>query len=145
MGITADFTAGLAQVLEDATVGAWRPTGQYTSAETAIIPGQVPSKPDRLITLTVYGYVDDPTEPESTLLLQLRTRGDRDIRTSENTQDAAFDVLQNLPRREVGGVIVAACFARGSRNAYLGVDENGRHSHSSNYEFRIHLPTTFRR
>lgn len=142
MGVTADFTAGLGQVLEDAAVGAWKPTGNYLAGETAIVPGQVPAKPEKLITLTVYGYVDDPTEPESTLLLQLRTRGDRDIRTSENTQDAAFDVLQNLPRQVVGGVIVAGAWRRSA--GYLGVDEGGRHQHSSNYEFRLHRPSTHR-
>lgn len=143
MGVTADFTAGLGQLLEDAGVGAWRPDGTaYSAGETAIIPGLVPASPDRLITPTVYGYEDDPTQAETVLLMQFRTRGDRDIRTSENTQDAMFDVLQNLPRREVGGVIVAGCWRRSG--GYLGVDENGRHQHSSNYEFRLSRPSPHR-
>lgn len=142
MAFTADFTAALAQLLEDEGVGAWKPTGAYTSAETAIVPGLVPAQPDRLITLTVYGYLDDPTQAESTLLLQVRTRGTKDIRTSENTQDAVFDVLQNLPRRELGGVTVAGCWRRSA--GYLGVDDNQRHSHSSNYEFRLHRPSPHR-
>lgn len=142
MGFTADFTAGLAQVLHDAGAGTWKPTEKYTALETAIIPGLVPANPDRLITLTVYGFIDDPTQAESTLLLQVRTRGTRDIRSSENVQDAVFDVLQNLPRRTVGGVIVAGCWRRSA--GYLGVDDNQRHAHSSNYEFRLHRPSPHR-
>lgn len=143
MGATAEFTAGVAQLLEDAGIGAWRPDAtSYQPGETAIVAGLVPAQPDRLITITLYLPSDDPTQAEGSQMVQLRTRGDRDIRTSENLQDATFDVLQNLPRTVIGGSTVAGCWRRSG--AYLGADGNGRHSHTSNYEFRLHRPSPHR-
>lgn len=143
MAFTADFIAGLAQLLEDAGAGAWKPEGTvYTPGETAIVPGAVPSQPDRLITLTPYLPVDDPTQAETSLFVQVRTRGTRDLRTSSDLQDTVFNLLQNLPRTQIGGVTVASCWRRSG--GYLGTDTNGRHSDSSNYEFRLHRPSTHR-
>lgn len=143
MGFTADLTAGLAQFAADNGIGAWRPTGVYEVSETAIIPAQVPAQPDRLVAITLYLPIDDETQPETVQMVQFRTRGPRgDVRFSENLQDAIFDVFHNLPRSEIGGVTVAGCWRRSG--SYLGVDDNGRHEHSSNYEFRQHRPSPHR-
>lgn len=143
MGFTSNFTAGLAQFAADSGVGTWRPTGVYEPGEVAIIPAQVPAQPDRLIVITLYLPIDDVTQPVTDQMVQFRTRGARgDVRSSEDLQDALFDAFHNLPRRDVGGVTVAGCWRRSG--SYLGVDDNGRHEHTSNYEFRLHRPSPHR-
>lgn len=139
MAFTSGFLAGVAQLLEDGAVAAFQPTGTYPAGTLGIYLGAQPATPDRMVTLTTYSWTDDPTQAESTVRVQLMTRGTRDIRISEDVQDAAFDVLQNLPRQEVGGVVVEGCWRRST--GYLGVDENGRHLHSSNYDFALHRPS----
>jgi hypothetical protein len=142
VGSTSALTAGVAELLAANGVGVWRPTGMYAAGELGIFDSIVPASPDRIITLTVYGADDDPTQADSTARMQLRTRGDRDPRTSADLQDAAFDVLHNLPRQQIGGITVAGCWRRSA--SYLGADGNGRHSHTSNYEIRLHRPAPHR-
>jgi len=143
VGATVDFLTGLAVFLDSQAVGKYRADGAYQPADTAWVFGGVPDKPDRVIVAAKYGQDDDPTQAESTYRVQLRTRGPRgDMRASEDLQDALFDALHNLPRQTIGGITVAGCWRRSY--AYLGVDGNGRHSHTSNYEFPLHRPTPHR-
>lgn len=142
MGFTAGFVADLGRYLQANELGAWSDTGQFTPGKTGITDSIVPPGPDRLIVLTPYMPDDDPTQAETTLWVQLRTRGTKDVRTSSDAQDAAFDLLHNMPRTDLGEVTVAGCWRRSG--AYLGADGNGRHSHTSNYEFRLHRPSPHR-
>ena len=143
MGATVDFLTGLAVFLDSRGVGKYRPTGVYVANETGWVFGGVPGSPDAVIVATKYGQDDDPTQAESTYRVQLRTRGPRgDLRTSEDLQDTLFDVLHNLPRQTIGGITVRGAWRRSI--AYLGVDGNGRHSHTGNYEFPLHRPTAHR-
>lgn len=138
MAFTSTFLAGVAQLLADGNVAVYKPTGSYGPDELGIYLGAQPASPDRAVVLTTYSWTDDPTQAESSVRVQLLTRGTRDIRTSEDVQDAAFDVLQNLPRQVIGGATVEGCWRRST--GYLGLDENGRHLHSSNYDLFLHRP-----
>lgn len=139
MGFTSQFLAGVAQLSADSGVGIYRPTGSYAADELAIVFGSIPANPDRLIAITDYIDSDDPTQSDSVIRVQFRTRGTTDIRTSKDVQDDLFDVFQNLPRQVVGGVTVTGCWRRST--AYMGADSNGRHEHTGNYDFRLHRPT----
>lgn len=139
MAFTSDFLAGVAQLLADGGVATFQPTGKYDPGSVGIYLGAQPANPDRIVVLTAYAATDDPTQTDSTVRVQVFTRGDKDVRTSQGLQDAAFDVLQNLPRQEVGGTTVVGCWRRSS--GYLGMDEVGRHLHSSNYDFALNRPS----
>jgi hypothetical protein len=64
MGVTNTITAGLAQLLADLGLGAWNPSGVYTSGQTGIYLDAVPEDKDRLITLTAYP-VAEPVSSDS--------------------------------------------------------------------------------
>lgn len=143
MGFTAGFVAALAQDLEDAGIGVWRPDAtSYGPGETAIFDSLVPASPDRLITLTLYLPDDDATQAEGSYWVQARTRGGRDVRVSSDLQDAVFDRWHNAPRRTLGDYQLAGSWRRSG--GYIGADGNGRHAHTGNYEFRLHRPSPHR-
>lgn len=142
MGFTSDLLAGVAQKLEDAGVGVYHPSGVYLSTDVGIVFDVVPANPEQVVVLTAYSDDDDPTQDESAVGVQVRTRGTQDPRTSQDMQDAAFDVLHNLPRQQIGGTTVSSCLRRST--AYLGVDGNGRHERVSNYRITLHRPSPHR-
>jgi hypothetical protein len=143
VSFTSDLLDGIAQRLEDADIGTFNPTGAgYTTGQVGIVFDVVPAAPDKVLVLTVYGATDDPTLSDSELSLQVRVRGTRDPRTAYDLDDAAFDVLQNLPRTALGGTTVEAAWRTSA--AYMGVDSNGRHERVSNYRLRIHRPAPHR-
>ncbi len=133
MGFTTDLLAGLAQVLENAGVGAWRPDGTaHTAAETPIVIASVPTAPDRVVVLTSYHVEADAVGNEDVIGVQARTRGTSDPRVVEDLDDAVFSAWQGLHSRTLtGGVRVT--LVDFNSGAYLGVDSNGRHERSANY------------
>jgi hypothetical protein len=142
MGFTGDLMGGLAALLAARGVGTYNPSGAYTAAQTGIVHDVVPSSPDRVIVLTPYSPTDDPTLSDSVVRVQVRVRGTRDPRTAYDLDDAAFQVLHNLPRQTIGGAVVTGGWRRSG--AYIGPDSNGRHERTSNYEFQVHRPTEHR-
>jgi hypothetical protein len=139
---TTTFMDGLAQYIENRDVGVFHSSGVYTAAQVGIVFDAVPASPDRVIVLTEYAAVDDPTEPDTELSVQARVRGTRDPRTAQELNDAVFEALQNLPRSLLGGTTVAGIWRTSS--AYLGVDASGRHERVSNFAIRLHRPTPHR-
>lgn len=139
MAATADFLDGLAAYLATGTGFTYRPTGKYNPSEVGIVFDTVPAQPTRLLVLTAYGDDDDPTQTDSSLLVQARSRGTTDPRTALDDQDVVFGKLQNLPRQTIGGLVVAGCWRRST--AYLGVDGSSRHERVSNWQFNLSRPT----
>lgn len=133
---------GVASLLASRTDWTYNRTGAYTAAQTGIFHAVVPASPDRVVVLTPYSPVDDPTQASSDLQVQVRVRGTRDPRVAETLNDTAFNVLQNLPRSVLNGVTVAGAWR--TSGGYLGPDSNGRHEYSSNYRLRAHRPTEHR-
>lgn len=143
MGVTTALTAGLAQLIADGTGWKWRPDGPaYATEEIGIAVATMPASPDRMVVLTVYSALDDPSQADSVRRLQIRTRGTRDPRVATDMQDTVFGLLQNLPRQQIGDLTVAGCWRRSA--AYLGVDGNGRHDEVSNWDLQYAHPTLHR-
>ena len=129
-----------------ATIGAtWNTTGAYSASQTGIVLGTIPESPDRVIALTAYGVGDDVALSDSVLGLQVLTRwAGRDPRPVYNLDAAIFALLQNSRHLILStGVHVVLC-ARNSGPAPLGQDSNGRWSLSSNYNSKLHRPSTHR-
>ena len=146
MSFTTVLLDGLAQYLENADVGTFHSSGVAYSTSPTARPGifidGVPATPDRVIVLTVYGEVDDPTQATTEVQVQARVRGTKDPRTAYETADAIFEAFQNLPRSAIGGTTVAGIFRISS--AYIGIDTNGRHERASNFRILVHRPTLYR-
>lgn len=146
-GWTTNLVGGLAQLLEDAGVGVYRPTGAYADGETGIYDRYIPPT-GRCITLSAY-----PTTPGTPGLadvsvgVQVRVRGDGDPVSCDDLADAVFEVLDGAgqrdggPQLDLGGVKVVQIW----RQSYtpLGPDANGQWERSENFYVDAMRPTTF--
>lgn len=139
--VETDLVRGVAQLLHDEGKGTYRPAGGYQPAETAIVFGELPSTPDRVIAISVYGADDEGQVPLSRLRLQFLCRG-----VPNNTLDAGevaggvFTVMQGLEHLQCGTAHINLS-QRVSRIT-LGADENQRQLRSDNYALDVDMPAT---
>lgn len=138
------FVDTFGEVYAGEGVGTWRPNGAYQPTDaTPIFLGDVPGSPHRLIALTAYTVDDDPSLSDSTLGVQVRTRGNvgspRDV---DELDDAVFDALHGARGLSHGNTRVVQILRRSG--APIGRDGNRRFERSSNYYATAHRPTPHR-
>ncbi|MEU9141709.1 minor capsid protein [Streptomyces sp. NPDC048404] len=137
-----DLVDGLARLLDEQDVATYRPTGIYTSGETAITDTVMPDSPDRAIVLTAYDSADDPALTDCTVFLQVRTRAGPDPRTVAALDEDVFTVLHGLTDQRFGTAAVR--LIRRENTAPMGADAVGRHERTSNYTIRAQRPPSDR-
>ncbi|MBZ6258128.1 minor capsid protein [Streptomyces olivaceus] len=133
----ADLTDGIARYLDGLDLLTYDPTG--VTGDTFV--GTMPAKPDRAVSLTLYGpSTTEARDDADTARLQVRVRGDNDPRTSERRCLALRDALHGLAGVELpdGTWLVLATAPRPSP---LGPDANGRHEHVTNAAIDYAAPT----
>lgn len=139
-GWTSRLIAGLAQHLDDAGVGVYRPTGAYQASETAILDRAIPTSPDRIITLAAYPVGSSaPGLADHQTAVQIRVRGLQDPRDCDDLADAIFERLDGAEHLTLGDVKVVQMW----RQSYtsLGQDQLGRWERSENYYLDAMRPT----
>ena len=143
-GFTTDLLTGLAVALQNAGIGTWRTSGEYTVLETGIVLGNVPQTPDRIVTLTTYGVSDSPNLSDSIIGVQVRCRwGGSDPRPVDDLSDSIFNLLHaKTALLLTTGVMVVQCLRQSAST--LGQDANARWSNVSNYYCSVHRPSTNR-
>ncbi|MGW4467470.1 minor capsid protein [Micromonospora sp. NPDC004704] len=143
-GWSSRLLTGLAERLDAAGVGVWRPDGTpYAADEIAIVLRDVPTQPDRVITLTTYPLAGDLQGMADHLTgVQIRVRGTEDTRVCDDLADDVFTELDSAARFEVGGIPVKQMW----RQSYtsLGKDTNRRWERSENYYVEAMRPTQHR-
>jgi hypothetical protein len=137
-----DLVDGLARLLDEQDVATYRPTGIYTSGETAITDTVMPDSPDRAIVLTAYDSADDPALTDCTVALQVRTRASTDPRTVATLDEDVFTALHGLTDQQFGTAAVR--LIRRENTAPMGADAVGRHERTSNYTIRAQRPPSDR-
>lgn len=137
MAYTSDLLAGLAQLLDGAGLGTYRPTGVYTAEETGITVAVVPDAPDRLICLTPYP-VEDTGLTDVITGVQIRMRAGRNPTDVSDLADSVRDLFHNRRGFTAGAVLVTAMWRESQ--ALLGQDEHGRIELASNYYARSTRP-----
>lgn len=137
-----DMVDGLAALLDEQDVGTYRPTGIYTSGETAITDTVMPDSPDRAIVLTAYDSADSPELTDCTVFLQARTRASADPRDAAALDEDVFRVLHGLRDRVFGTAAVR--LIKRENTAPMGADAVGRHERTSNYTIRAQRPPSDR-
>lgn len=135
------FLAGVADLISDAGIGVWNPTGAYTTGQVGISIMKVPQSPDDLIVLTPY-RVQDSLLNDSIEGLQIRTRGDQNPLTVLERDAALFNLFEGMHDVVIGGVPVALIWRQSQLPGPQ--DQNDRWECSSNYYCRITDPTTYR-
>lgn len=145
MSWTGDLLTGLAAYLAAGSVGTWQPSGAYpTDADAPIFIGDMPATPHRLIVLTAYPVSDDPSLSDSTVGVQVRTRGAKGSQSSvDDLDDAVFDRLHGIHGLDLSTGLHIAQMHRQS-GAPMGIDGNRRHGRVSNFYALVHRPSPHR-
>ncbi len=142
-GFSRDLLTGLAGLLHAAGVGTWKESGAYSTDQTAIVLGEIPEVPQKIIALATYPIADHPTLSDSTAAVQVLTRAGVDPREVDDLDDAIFDLLHNASQLRLStGVRIVQCLR--NSGAPLGHDENGRWMRSSNYYLKVHRASQHR-
>lgn len=139
-GWTSRLIGGLAQHLDDAGVGVYRPTGAYAAGEVGIFDRRIATEPDRIITLAMYPVGTSlPGLADHQTAVQIRVRGTTDPRDCDDLADAVFDLLDGAEHLTLGGVHVVQMW----RQSYtsLGEDQLKRWERSENYYLDTMRPT----
>lgn len=139
MTLTA-FATGVAQLIDGAGIGVWN--RDYTSDQALIVLQDVPTTPDRIISLTAYTVLDDLELNDSMIALQVRTRGDTKPSTVMDTDDAIFALLHGLHDATIGGVPLAIMRRVSALSGPK--DANQRWERASNYYASVNWPTAHR-
>lgn len=141
-GWTSRLLGGLAQHLEDAGIGTWRPDGSaYADGETAIVIRGIPPQPDRLITITAYPVAGDLVGmADHQTGVQVRIRTGADPRDCDDLADQIFELLDGGSGLSWGGIPVISV----ERTSYtsLGQDGSRRWERSENYLIMAMRPTS---
>lgn len=136
-----DLLTGLAQHLNDAGVGVYKPAGGYLASDTAIVFGELPTAPDRVIALSLYGFTDAITQNLSSPRVQVMLRG-----TPNNSLDvgtlavSVFGAMHALAGADYGTAHVVQC--NRFSTVPLGVDESKRYERADNYLLDVNTPAT---
>lgn len=145
---TEAFLTAIARYLHDQGVGVYRPTGAYAADETAIVLGELPQSPDRVIALTPYGVSDAATSEDDVIGLQARTRGTAAPWTSVlSIDDDVFDALHSLHEVTLpadGGLEVRVTQIFRTSYGSLGFDESRRRENSHNFYCTVWRPSSHR-
>lgn len=145
MSFTAAVLEGFARLLEDAGAALFDASGNYPAAPSlpVVSLSGMPAAPDRVYSLTVYLVTDDPAGTDSTVGLQVISRGTTDKRTSLAMDDAAFDAFHGREQFTLPtGVHVVQVYRRSGTG--LGPDKNRRHEQSSNFYVELARHSTHR-
>jgi hypothetical protein len=145
MGWTDTLLAGLAQLLADAAIGAWRPDGTpYAETDTAITIGLLPQTPDRAVALAAYPVTDHPVLNDVTVGVQARIRGAAagDTRPASALADAIYETLHGRRALQLGGIDIVQITRQSG--AQLGPDQLGRDERTENYYIQAARPTAGR-
>lgn len=144
MSFTGDVLKGLAAYLAAGGVGTYLESGAYpANTDTPIFLGDMPGTPDRLIVLTAYPVDDDPSLSDSTVGIQVRTRGAAGSAGSvDSLDDAVFDRLHGARGITAGDVRIVQVLRRSG--APMGIDGNRRHGRTSNFYVTTWRPSQHR-
>jgi hypothetical protein len=144
MAASRDLLTGIAQMIEDTSIGVFNPTGVYGATDTAIIFKNMPSKPDRVITLTAVPLTDMTMIPVGKMLVQVRTRGlPNNPLDVDDLGDAIFDLLHGLTNVTMGSTHIIQCLRNSS--VPMGVDNSQRFERVDHFYIDMDYPGTVNR
>jgi len=134
------IVTGYAELIRDAGLGSWNPTGTYTATQTAIYVFAQPEAPDRQIILSPFTLTDEPDGSMSLDGLQIRTRAGANPFDVMDLDDQLFRLLHARTNYALStGVRIVQSLRRSS--ASLGQDSSRRWSWTSNYYLDVWHPT----
>lgn len=140
----SNLLTGLAVLLDAQSLGTYRASGAYESTETAIVVGQLPQEPDRVIALMCYPVEDDPALSDSIIGVRIRTRwGGLDLRAVQDLSDLIFKYLQGKHQFTLS-TNVHVVYSERNSGGPIGQDTSNRWEWSDNYYLTVWRPSTYR-
>lgn len=142
---------GLALLAAELGHGVYRVGEPYVAGEVALVLGDAPPIPDRLVAIRAYpsGPEPDARLPFTEAYVQLRVRGSADESDSRDRAQALYSDLHGRGRARVrlasgDDLVVMSIIATTSGPIPLGRDEAGRHEHTVNVRVDHVDPTSQR-
>jgi hypothetical protein len=133
VSFSGDLMAGVAQILEDASVGTWKPAGAYLAGDPRpIFMREGPSDRHQIIVIAHYPVLGAGRTRDTVEGIQVRNRGTPgDTRPADDDADAIREALDGLEHVVLGGRHVS--LIRWQSGASLGQDGNKRWETSQNF------------
>lgn len=138
MGHTSQLLTGLAELMETAGLGVYRPDGAVADGETGIFLHRLPEAPDKAYALTPYP-VEDTGQTDVTDGVQIRMRAGPDPTEVLDMADAVRDLLHMREATLLGTVRISLIWRQSQ--APMGQDARGREELTSNYYARSTRPS----
>lgn len=144
MSFANDLVAGVAQILEDAGVGTWKPTGGYLLTDDRPIYAQeAPGSPHRVIVVAHYPVASLGRTKDTIEGIQVRNRGiPGDPRPANDDADDIRAALDGLEHVLLGGRHVSLIEWRSG--APLGQDATRRWETAQNFYLLTARPNAHR-
>lgn len=145
MSIANDLVAGVAQLLEDAAVGRWDPTGATYSTVGAppIYAQEAPGTPNRVIVVAHYPVANAARTKDTIEGIQVRNRGTvGDPRPANDDADAIRAALDGRQHVVLGSTHVSLIEWRSG--APLGQDVSRRWETVNNFYLLTARPSAYR-
>jgi hypothetical protein len=134
-----DIANGFAQILVNASIGVFNPSGAYQPADTAIVMKNVPVSPDRLVTVTVVPLTDDVAVTQGQVMVQLRFRGVPNVPLDvDDLGDSVSPLFHGLRSTQMGSVYVVQCLRQ--QSVPLGQDAAKRWERADQFYLDVEYP-----
>lgn len=142
--MTIALLEGLAQWIADQGLALFSLSARYpTSPDLPVVSLQgLVDSPDRVYALDTYPVVDEVDLNDSTVGVQVISRGTTDKRTARRMDDALFALLHGVAGITLSGIPVVQAYRRSGVS--LGRDNNRRWEQVSNYYLDVSWPTPTR-
>ena len=139
-----EMVEALAVIFTDLGVGTYSPSTP-TTAEPLLTLMNVPSSPNQLVTLSIYGQVEQHVSIAiGTMSLQVRTRSRPNMwRDCAKAASKVFEFLQGKEGLMLGSIHCPSI--ERSSFAWLGQDTSQRWERTDNYNIMVDLPATANR
>jgi hypothetical protein len=135
-----DLLDGLARYLADRGLVDYQPNGAGGDCYLE----SMPQTPDEVVVLTLYGGDVDPLNPNDQPRLQVRARGTPDRRVSRGRVQAIYDQLHGETHLTLPDSTYLISARARQTVASMGIDDNGRHEHVTNFDLDVAAPSVNR-
>lgn len=133
-----DVRDAIATYLDGQGLATYEPEGAYPTGLDlpAVFFGAMPEAPDLAVTVNVYDWqtIRDKANPD--VYVQMRWRGDGDLRTVDRPADEAYGLFDEAEHYAMGAVRVLQSIRKVTTSP--GLDSNGRYERFESYRFTIH-------
>lgn len=129
---------GMARILAAAGIGQYDPAAVLDPSQTPIAVAAIPESPDTAVAVTTYpgGPEPDSRNGWEYPRLQVRVRALNPL-DALDLDRACYEALQEAAGDLGAGLFLQDCYALQSEAQPLGVDANGRHEFTRNYQLSV--------